>query len=58
MLILTPKLGESIQIGDNIKIAILDDITNQVKVGVDAPEDIKVLREEIYEKIQASDEPL
>ena len=52
MLILTRKLGESITIGDDIKITVLDCQGKQVKLGIIAPKDIKVHREEIFEKIQ------
>jgi len=55
MLILTRKRDESIQIGDNIKITVLNDKYNQVKMGIDAPDDVKSWRDEIYEKIQESD---
>ncbi len=51
MLQLTRKIGESIQIGDNIKITVLDDKHNQVKIGIEAPDDIKIWRDEIYEQI-------
>jgi carbon storage regulator len=49
MLILTRKLGESIQIGDNIKITVLDDKHNQVKIGIDAPDEVEIWRDEIQE---------
>jgi carbon storage regulator len=51
MLILTRKIGESIQIGDYIKITVLDDKHSQVKIGADAPDEVEIWREEIYEKI-------
>ncbi len=53
MLILTRKLGESIAIGDNIKISVLGIHGRQVRIGIDAPPEIVVHREEIYLKIQA-----
>ncbi|MBM4054187.1 MAG: carbon storage regulator CsrA [Planctomycetes bacterium] len=53
MLILTRKLGESITIGDDIKITILEFQGKQVKLGIIAPKDIEIHREEVYEKIQA-----
>lgn len=53
MLILTRKLGESITIGDDIKITILEFQGKQVKLGIIAPKDVKIHREEVYEKIQA-----
>jgi carbon storage regulator len=58
MLILTRKPGESIQIGDNIKITVLDDKHNQVRIEIDAPDDVEIWRDEIYEKIQANEESL
>lgn len=53
MLILTRKLGESITIGDDIKVSILGVRGRQVRLGIDAPNDVVVHREEIYVKIQA-----
>ena len=52
MLILTRKLGETIRIGDRIKIIVLDVKGGQVKLGVDAPPNVAVHREEIYERIR------
>ncbi len=52
MLILTRRLGESITIGDNIKVTVLAIHGHQVKLGVVAPQEIMVHREEIYLKIQ------
>ena len=52
MLILTRKLGESITIGDEIKITVVDFQGKQIKLGIIAPKHIKVHREEIFEKIQ------
>ncbi|EQB63533.1 MAG: Carbon storage regulator-like protein [candidate division Zixibacteria bacterium RBG-1] len=52
MLILTRRLGESITIGDNIKVTVLSIHGQQVKLGVVAPQKIMVHREEIYLKIQ------
>jgi carbon storage regulator len=53
MLLLTRKLGENIRIGDDVKITIVEVKGNHVKLGIDAPPNIKVHREEIYERIQA-----
>ncbi len=53
MLILTRKPGETIVIGDNIKVTILSVASKQIRIGIDAPKDITVHREEIYNKIQA-----
>lgn len=52
MLVLTRKLGEKIQIGDDISILIMEIKGKQVRLGIDASPDIKVHREEIYQKIQ------
>lgn len=52
MLILTRRMGESITIGDEVSVSILGIKGNQVRVGIDAPKDISVHREEIYRKIQ------
>lgn len=53
MLILTRRLGEKIIIGEEIKIAVLEIKGSQVRIGIDAPSDTMVHREEIYEKIKA-----
>ena len=52
MLILVRKPGENIRIGDEIRIIILDVKGNQVKLGIDAPSDMPVWREEIFERIR------
>ena len=52
MLVLTRKLGESIRIGDNIVVKIVDLDGRHVKLGIEAPKNISVNREEIYERIQ------
>ena len=52
MLILTRKSGEGIRIGDQITIKIIEIRGNQVRVGIQAPRDLSVHREEIYELIQ------
>ena len=51
MLVLTRKLGESIAIDDRIRITVVALKGNQVKLGIDAPSDTKIYREEIYAKI-------
>ena len=52
MLVLTRKLGENIRIGDSIKITVLEVRSGQVKIGIEAPPEVKVHREEIYARIQ------
>ena len=53
MLILTRKLGESITIGDDIRVSVLGIRGRQVRLGIEAPLKVVVHREEIYVKIQA-----
>ncbi|MBF0620292.1 MAG: carbon storage regulator CsrA [Magnetococcales bacterium] len=52
MLILTRRVGESLNIGDDIKITLLGIKGNQVRIGIDAPREVEVHREEIYDKIK------
>ena len=54
MLILTRKVGESVLIGDDISITVLSVRGNQVKLGVQAPKEVSVHREEIFQRIQQS----
>lgn len=52
MLILTRRVGETLIIGDEVKVIVLGVKGNQVRIGVDAPKHVTVHREEIYERIQ------
>lgn len=52
MLILTRRPGESIYLGDDIKITVLSVQGKQIKVGLDVPEDLPVYREELYLRVQ------
>jgi carbon storage regulator len=52
MLILTRRVGESLMIGDKVNVTVLGIKGNQVRIGVNAPKDVSVHREEIYQRIQ------
>ncbi len=51
MLVLTRKLGEGIVIGDGIRVTVMDIRGKQVKLAIDAPKEVTVHREEIYQRI-------
>ncbi|RDV37250.1 carbon storage regulator CsrA [Lujinxingia vulgaris] len=52
MLTLTRKVGESIRIGEEIEIVVKEIRRNQVRIGIVAPRDVPIYREEVYEAIQ------
>ncbi|MCW2950236.1 MAG: hypothetical protein JWN41_1249 [Thermoleophilia bacterium] len=54
MLVLTRKIGETFVVGDDIKVTIIDIIGgNKVRVGIEAPQEVPVYRQEIYDQIKA-----
>ncbi len=56
MLILTRRVGETVMIGNEVTVTVLGVKGNQVRIGVNAPRDVSVHREEIYERIKAEEQ--
>ena len=58
MLILTRRVGETLMVGDEVTVTVLGVKGNQVRLGVNAPKDVAVHREEIYDRIKNEQDPV
>ncbi len=58
MLILTRRVGETLMIGSKVTVTVLGAKGNQIRLGISAPMNIEVHREEVYEKIKKQPEPI
>ena len=56
MLVLTRKIMESIIVGDNIEVTVVDIGSGQVRIGINAPNDVRIYRKEVYDEIKAAAE--
>lgn len=52
MLILTRKIGEALKVGEDVTVTVMAVKGNQVRIGIDAPKDVAVHREEVYDRMQ------
>lgn len=57
MLVLSRRIGETLRIGDDIKVVVLAVSGNQIRLGIEAPRDVGVHREEVYARIKHEEKP-